>query len=118
MATSAESLIQKSLIGEALDSAPVLVFVADEAMKYVAVNQWACEVLGYSRDELLQLRVSDVAAYSGADEEYSEMVAERSRSGTSDLRRRDGSTVKFRYVASETKVASITFYVAVGVVEP
>jgi PAS domain S-box-containing protein len=118
MAETAESLIQKSLIGEALDAAPVLVFVADETMKYVAVNQWACDVLGYSRAELLDLRVNEVAAYPAAEDEYSELVAEHSRTGTSNLRRKDGTDVRFRYIASETTVASLTFYVAVGVVEP
>jgi PAS domain S-box-containing protein len=118
MTGAAESLIQKSLIGEALEDAPVLVFVADETMKYVAVNKRACDVLGYSRSELLQLRVSDVAAYATAGEEYADMIAERSRTGTSELRCRDGSTVRLRYIASETKVASLTFYVSIGVVEP
>ena len=112
----AESLIQKSLIGEALEEAPVLVFVADETMKYVAVNKRACDVLGYSRTEFLELRVSDVAAYPMAEDEYADMVADGSRSGTSELRCRDGSTVTLRYIASETKVATLTFYVSVGVV--
>jgi PAS domain S-box-containing protein len=117
MTDGAESLIHRSLIGEALEEAPVLVFVADESMKYVAVNKRACDVLGYSRSEFLNLRVSDVAAYPAAPDEFAEMVAERSRNGTSELRCSDGSTVTMRYIASETTVARLTFYVSVGVVE-
>jgi PAS domain S-box-containing protein len=81
------------------------------------VNQRACDVLGYSRSELLQLRVSDVAAYAAAGEEYADMIAARSRTGTSELRCRDGRVVTLRYIAAETKVATLTFYVSVGVVE-
>ena len=67
---AAETLIQTSLIGEALDHGPVLLFLADEDMRYVAVNALACELLGYTRAELLGLRVADVCRDEEAPEEY------------------------------------------------
>ena len=59
---AAEALIQTALLGEAIEAGPALVFVADEQMRYIAVNQFACEALGYTREELLALAAcADVA---------------------------------------------------------
>ena len=43
-----EPLIQMSLLGEAVEHAPVGIFVFDDEGRYVAVNAYACELLGYS----------------------------------------------------------------------
>ena len=113
----AETIIQTSLLGEAVDMGPALVFVADEEMRYIAVNQHACTVLGYSRDELLQLRVSDVVRTSDAPTEYDKMLARGSRTGTALLTRKDGTTVEFDYQASTARVARLELFVAVGFVK-
>jgi PAS domain S-box-containing protein len=112
--TAAEALIQTALLGEALDSGPALVFVADEEMRYIAVNQSACDALGYSRDELLALRVTDVARDPGAPAQYDEMLARGFRHGTSMLTRKDGTRVDFLYRATKTTVAGLAFFVSVG----
>jgi PAS domain S-box-containing protein len=112
--TEALALIQTALVGEALDSGPALVFIADEDMRYIAVNQFACTELGYSRDELLALRVSDLAQEPDTAVEYDEMLARGFRHGTALLTRKDGSTVPFFYRASKTRVAGLAFFVAVG----
>lgn len=110
-------LVQASLLGEALDRGPLLVFVADESMRYLAVNQLACETLGYTRDEVLRLHVSDVAASPEAPDLYEQMLREASQRGRTELRRKDGSTVQFHYWAQETITAGMTFWVSVGYVE-
>ena len=114
----ANSLVQVSLLGEAIDNGPAVVFVADETRRYVAVSRRACDVLGYTREELLALQVADVAAYEEAADEYDDLLQTGSRDGTSTLRRKDGSTVTFHYRAGTTTVAGMTLYVAVGDVEP
>ena len=60
--------MQQGLLYEAWDQAPALVFVADENMRYIAVNRTACETLGYTRDELLGLSVTDIAVAPDAPE--------------------------------------------------
>jgi PAS domain S-box-containing protein len=112
--TAAEALIQTALLGEAVDSGPALVFVADEEMRYIAVNQSACSALGYSRDELLALRVSDVAQEPSAPSEYDELLARGFRHGTARLARKDGSWVTFLYRAKKTRVAGLAFFVSIG----
>jgi len=54
---AAEVLIQTALLGEAVEAGPALIFVADEQMRYIAVNQFACSALGYTREELLGLYI-------------------------------------------------------------
>jgi PAS domain S-box-containing protein len=110
----AEPLIQASLIGEALDKGPALVFVADEDMRYVAVNALACDTLGYTREELLALRVTDICRYEQAPDEYEAMLQSRMLEGEATLTRKDGTTVRFRYMAGETTMAGLLFYVSVG----
>ena len=72
-------------------------------MRYLAVNQAACRLLSYTREELLRLR-TDVATYPEAAEEYDEMMARRGR--TEDYRSPpQGRTVVAAYRAHETKLA-------------
>jgi PAS domain S-box-containing protein len=112
----AETMIQTSLLGEAVDTGPALVFVADEQMRYIAVNQRACDVLGYTRDELLRLHVPDVAREREAPVEFEEMLVRGSRSGTALLTCKDGTTVEFDYRASKSRVARLEVFVSVGFV--
>ena len=112
----AEGLIQKALLGEAVDAGPALVFVADETMRYIAVNRRACDVLGYTREELLALTVDRVAQARDAPAEYDEMLVRGFRAGTATLTRKDGSTVEFSYTAGKTTAAGLALYVSIGFV--
>jgi PAS domain S-box-containing protein len=103
-----DPLIQTSLLGEAIEHAPVAVFVVDEQGEFVAVNQSACALLGYERGELLTLRVADVAR----DEQPSEDGVPGIRKTT--LTRNDGGTLDFTYAAGETTVAGMSVFVYVG----
>jgi PAS domain S-box-containing protein len=112
----AEGLIQTALLGEAVDAGPALVFVADEQMRYIAVNTRACEALGYSREELLELSVTDVAREEGSGAHYDEMLARGLRHGTALLTCKDGRTLEFAYQARKAQVAGLDLFVSVGFV--
>ena len=45
---------------------PPAVVEVNDKRKYVEVNESACRLLGYSREELLQMRIDDVSYPSGA----------------------------------------------------
>ena len=105
---------REEILAAVLDEAPVCVFVADETMRYVAVNAYACELLGYSEEELLQLRVPDVASYEDASTEYAEMVDSAYRRGVSRLRAKDGEELLLSYVAGEVQFDGKPLYVSVG----
>lgn len=112
--TAAEVLIQTALLGEAIDQGPALVFIADDDMRYIAVNRFACESLGYTREELLGMSVSDVAREPEASDEYEEMQTHGSRRGRALLTRKDGTTATLEYEAMQTRVANLGLYVSVG----
>jgi PAS domain S-box-containing protein len=115
--TAAEVLIQTALLGEAIDQGPALVFIADDDMRYIAVNRFACESLGYTRDELLGMSVSDIAREPDAPVEYEEMQEQGFRRGKALLTRKDGSSVTLDYRAARTRVANLGLYVSIGFLE-
>ena len=112
-----ERLVQHVLLGEAIDDADVLVFVADDTMRHIAVNERTCQILGYTREELLALKVTDVAVAEDASDRYRQMVASGEQRGVTTLRKKDGTLIPFRYSARTTRVAGLPYYVAVGVVD-
>lgn len=109
--------MQSVLLGEAVEHAPVAILVADEEGQYVAANEHACELLGYTRSELLGLCVSDLAREEGVPE-FAEVQAHGRHDGTTELTRKDGTTLRVRYRASETRIAGLLYYVSISWPEP
>ena len=112
-----EPLVQSILLGDAVENAPVVILVADEEMRYVAANRFACDMLGYSREELLTLRVTDVARHQEAPAEFQKMLHTGELSGRSKIVRKDGIEITFDYHASETEIAGLKYYVSLGWIE-
>ena len=110
----AEPLIQASLIGEAVDNGPAAIFVADEDGRYIAVNAFACDLLGYTRSELLALTVQEIAPGETASERFAELSREGTLSGTTVLRHKDGSDVPIEWRATRTTTAGMEFFVSVA----
>jgi len=81
------------------NSADMIVLIDRAAMRFVDVNNTACSLLGYSREELLQIGPQDVLPSSRAELEraYDEFIADPSHiTGMhSHYRRKDGSTFPF-----------------------
>jgi PAS domain S-box-containing protein len=114
VAAVTDPLIQQTLLGEAVDNGPAAIFVLGEDMKYVAVNETACTMLGYERDELLALGPADLAPDADLDERFGELGRTGHLSGTARLRTKSGEVVEFAYRASETTAARMRFWISVG----
>jgi PAS domain S-box-containing protein len=112
---TAQSMLMRTLIGEAVDEARVGVVVYDDNGSYIAANRAMCEVLGYTLDELLALRPVDVSARSEKTvaKGLAALLSDGSASGTARLRRKDGTVVAGRYVAARTTVARLDYYVSI-----
>jgi PAS domain S-box-containing protein len=111
---AAQPLVQAGLLGEAIDAGPALVFVADEDMRFLAVNYAVCDALGYDREEVLGMRVADIVADVGVEADYARMVAEGEAAGRSTLRCRDGGQRVIDYRAAQVTLAHMTVYVSIG----
>jgi PAS domain S-box-containing protein len=108
--------IQQFLLYDAIDTSPALVFVADDEMRYLAVNNTACAVLGYSREELLSMRVTDIVVSAGAPTLYRRMMDDQSQQGDVELLTKDGAQLPFIYEAGETQIAGTPYWVSIGFV--
>ena len=62
---ASHDLAQSTLLGELVDSANVGVLAADSG-RYIAANEYACEVLGLGRAELIGKPVHDLCAQTGS----------------------------------------------------
>ena len=110
--------MQSVLLGEAIEHAPVAILVADDEMRYVAANATACELLGYTRQELLERRVPDIAGYPEAEGEFEAMIASGELAGRTTVTCKDGTKRNLGHRSSETKIAGLAYYVAVLWPEP
>jgi PAS domain S-box-containing protein len=111
----AHVLVQTGLLGEAVDNAPVGVFVFDDNGRYIAVNATACDLLGYPREELLKLRVGSLAeSPAEALAEYEEVAKGAKREGVTRARRKDGSTIELRFRGSQTTIAGMSLYLGLA----
>ena len=106
-----DPLIQQALLGEAVDEGPAAIFVVGEDRKYVAVNAFACRLLGYERGELLALDPADVGPEP-------DVVAHLNRGGetggTSQLRAKSGELIDVTYRSCETTAARMRFWISMA----
>jgi PAS domain S-box-containing protein len=91
------------------------ILVADARARYIDVNDAASALLGYRREELLGMGVSDVVAagptWAGA--EYTRFTREGRWRGELEVRRKDGALVPVEAHASEVVLPSGRIFVSI-----
>lgn len=109
----ADPQLQRALLGEAVDTAALAVFVFEDDEHYVAVNDAACELSGYTREELLELPVRGLAADPEQTLQNLKRVASGRRThGSARMRRKDGTVIEVEYRAARATIAGMPFLVA------
>ena len=96
-----------------MTNADYVILVANEGMRYLAASDAACDLLGYSREELLALSVPDLVVESNASELFADFLRNQVQSGTITLRRKDRSLVVANYDARTTVVGGSPYYISV-----
>jgi len=115
--TEAASLriLHQALLGEAVMGSGSAVFVTDDVGRYLAVNDGAIELLGYTREEFAGLNARDVTERT--EEEIAEVMAmlrrKRSIQQTARIRRKDGVVGEIEYVGLESTIGGLQVFVTV-----
>jgi PAS domain S-box-containing protein len=113
-APATQDLVQETLLGEALEHAPVGAIVLDERGEYLAANRLACDLTGYSREELLE---GGAKALAFDQERLPSAMAEMARGdlrgGTGKMKRKDGTALACEYRVGATRSGGLPFYVLV-----
>jgi PAS domain S-box-containing protein len=99
-----------SLLGDGAEHAEIGLFIYDDDGKYVAVNRYGAELLGYDRGELLDHDVGDFTV-GGIDRGLLQRLERRE--GVRIVQRKDGSEETVAFVITPTQVGSLWFYLAV-----
>jgi len=106
-------IAQLALLGEAAECLEdVAIFVWDDDRNYVAANDAACTLLGRTRDEILQMKVGDMAEDNATD------VFERVQHGgplhTGTLvAQLENGPVELAWVTCRTRIAGLPYMVSV-----
>jgi PAS domain S-box-containing protein len=103
-------IVLASLLGDGAEHAGIGLFIYDDDGKYVAINQYGAELLGYDRAELLAHDVGDFTA-GGIDRDV--LLRLERREGVRIVERKDGSRSTVAFVTTPTQVGSFWFYFAV-----
>jgi len=89
-------------VASQLERIPACVLIADEQGRYIATNDRACALTGYSRAELLQKSVADLTAPNEMvryERLWDAFMGSTKQHGVYNLVRKDGALVKVRYFA-------------------
>ncbi|MFO7968374.1 MAG: PAS domain S-box protein, partial [Archaeoglobaceae archaeon] len=77
-----------------VDNSPVAIFVANERGEYVDVNNAACEMLGYTKEELLNMSIPQVAEDNeNSLNDFEQLKSLGNYRGERRLKRKDGSLI-------------------------
>jgi PAS domain S-box-containing protein len=110
--SDAARVIHQALLGDAFERAAAIgAFVLDEHGRYVAVNEHACELSGYERDEIVGLEIGTFNPHLAA--EYAAALEEGKLAGDTTLTRKDGTQVDVSFRASSTRVSGLPFLLVV-----
>jgi len=106
-----DAVLHGTLLGEGVLNAELAILLADERGHYVAVNEFVCDLTGYTRNQLTRLRAGQL----GADEEsrgiYEKLVIRKKLQGRKLVRRKDGLVLPCRYWGIPTTVARLPYFV-------
>jgi PAS domain S-box-containing protein len=108
-------ILHQALLGEAVMGGGSAVFVTDDVGRYIAVNDGATALLGYTREEFAGLNSRDVSERT--EEEIAEVMAmlrrKRSIERTARIRRKDGVVGEIDVVSLESTIGGLDVIVTV-----
>ena len=104
---------QERVLGIAFQNAPIAVIVADGASNYLAVNERACEIAGYTREELYERGAWGIVESPRALEGRDLTTLPGIRSGEADIRCGDGTRKRVGFRVATTTLGPQKVRIAV-----
>jgi PAS domain S-box-containing protein len=105
----AREAIVPVLLGDGAECAEIGISIYADDGTFVAVNERACRILGYPREELV---THDVGDFTDGNIDRTVLTSQHRREGVRVVHRKDGTTAPVAYVVVPTRVASIGFFMA------
>jgi PAS domain S-box-containing protein len=110
--SAVSSLIHQTLLGDAWENAAAAITIFSDDGRYIACNSAFCELSGYTRDEIVQMRVGvDLAADGRNQQLFRDIVGAARRRGTGGLKRKDGAVLDVDVEAISTTVAGLPYHI-------
>jgi PAS domain S-box-containing protein len=114
LAPTEADVVQETLLGEAIEHAPVGALVLDETGRYLAANRMACRLTGYARDELLGLSPTDLSTDpKRVTDALRQMATGELEHGVTCIRCKDGAAVHVEYRVGATRSGGLPYFVLV-----
>lgn len=92
-------LVGEHILNTVLTVSPPAEVEVDSRRRYIAVNDAACELLGYPREEFLTKTIDEISFPSGAhvDPMFTKFVEDGTMCGIFALRRKSGEGIMVRF---------------------
>jgi len=73
--------------------------------RYISVNDSACRLLGYSRNELLKMKIDDISFPSGAHVSpmFEQYLKDGKMAGIFALRKKSGEVIRIKFTSERTE---------------
>lgn len=114
IAPAQQDFVQETLLGEALEHAPVGAIVLDEQGRYLAANRLACKLSGYLREELLDGGARALAFDpQSVPNTMARMASGDLQGGIAEMKHKDGRGITCEYRVGATRSGGLPFYVIV-----
>ena len=108
------SIVHQTLLGDAWENAEVAVSIFSDEGRYIACNTAFCRLSGFTREEIVKMRVGVDLAPEGSRQNldlFRGITGDRLQAGTGELRRKDGVVLPVDILAVATQVAGLPYFI-------
>jgi PAS domain S-box-containing protein len=105
-----DRIVQGTLFGEAALTAELATLLADEDGQYIAVNDEAVRLTGYTRSELTGYRMGSLGADEQSRAIFQQINRRKKLQGRKLIKLRDGELLQCRYWAIPAQVTKIPYF--------
>jgi PAS domain S-box-containing protein len=110
-------IVQVTLLGDAWERAEIGAVVFNDARRYLAANPAYCELTGYSREEIVDLRAGhNLLLDEMSQADFIHEITDGRRLGEAVISHKDGSHVPVSYMVIPSEVSELPCYI--GLVWP